>query len=74
MGEGGKFPRSRGTQWERGGVREILTPENYYARIKKITAKDVSRVAKEMFVNNKLNLAVIGPYREEGEFERMLKL
>jgi len=53
---------------------EILTPEKYYARIKKISALDVRRVAKEIFANQKLNLAAIGPYKDKGEFEKMLEL
>jgi len=53
---------------------KILTPEKYYTSIKKISAEDVRRVAKEIFVNQKLNLAVIGPYKDKEEFEKMLKL
>ena len=34
--------------------------------------KNVGQI--EDFVNNKLNLAVIGPYREEKAFEKILKL
>jgi predicted Zn-dependent peptidase len=52
----------------------VLTPEKYYAQIKKVSAQDIGRVAKKIFVNQKLNLAVIGPYKEEGELEKMLKL
>jgi len=53
---------------------KILTPENYYAKIKKVSAADIRRVAKEIFVKQKLNLAIIGPYKEKAEFEKMLKL
>lgn len=53
---------------------KILTPEKYYARIKKVSARDVRRAAKEIFVNRKLNLAIIGPYKKKGEFEKILKL
>lgn len=59
---------------EQGHAGGILTPEVFYARIKKISANDIRRVAKEIFVNNKLNLAVIGPYREKERFEKILKL
>ncbi|MFH0955807.1 MAG: pitrilysin family protein [Candidatus Falkowbacteria bacterium] len=52
----------------------ILTPKNYYAQIKKISALDIRRVAKEIFVKQKLNLAAIGPYKDKGEFEKMLSL
>lgn len=59
---------------EQNNPPEILTPEKYYARIKKVEARDIRRVAKEIFVNQKLNLAVIGPYRDKGKFEKMLSL
>jgi predicted Zn-dependent peptidase len=48
----------------------ILTPADYYRKIKKISAADVSRLAKKIFVNKHLNLAVIGPYH--GEIEERL--
>ena len=41
--------------------KQILTPEQIFAKINKITPEDISRVAKDIFSNNKLNLAVIGP-------------
>lgn len=53
---------------------KILTPENYYAKIKKVSAADIRRAAKEIFVKQKLNLAIIGPYKDKGEFEKMLVL
>jgi len=59
---------------EQGSVGRILTPENYYALIKRISARDISRAAKEIFVNRHLNLAVIGPYRSEEPFRKILKL
>lgn len=59
---------------EQNNTGEILTPEKYYARIKKVTAANIRRAAKEIFVKQKLNLAVIGPYKEKQEFEKMLKL
>ncbi len=55
---------------------KVLTPEKYYNQIKKIGVKDIRRVAKEIFVNNKLNLAVIGPYskKEKNEIKKILYL
>ncbi len=53
---------------------KILTPEQYYALIKKVSAADIGRVAKEIFIKQKLNLAAIGPYKKRGEFEKMLAL
>jgi len=42
--------------------------------VKKITAADVRRAAREIFRNDKLNLAVIGPYRDEEKYVKPLKL
>lgn len=50
---------------------EILTPEKYYALIKKVTAADVKRVAEKIFVDRNLNLVVIGPYRPGKDIKRL---
>jgi len=59
---------------EQNRQEKITTPENYYDRIKKINSKDIRRVAKEIFITEKLNLAIIGPYKDKGEFRKMLVL
>lgn len=59
---------------EQNRADKILTPEKYYAQVKKINAADISRAAKEIFVRQKLNLAVIGPYKDKAELEKMLIL
>ncbi|HBA36561.1 TPA: hypothetical protein DCZ15_01650 [Candidatus Falkowbacteria bacterium] len=43
----------------------ILTPADFLARIKKITAKDLQVTARKIFVNRGLNLALIGAAPEE---------
>jgi len=53
---------------------KIVTPEDYYKEIKEIKASDISRVARDIFTNQKLNLAIIGPYRNKIDFEKILKL
>ncbi|MBU0722150.1 insulinase family protein, partial [Patescibacteria group bacterium] len=53
---------------------KILTPENYYASIKKVSTLDIRHVAKEIFVSQKLNLAAIGQHKDKEEFEKILKL
>lgn len=52
----------------------ILTPEKYFEKIKQIGAPEISRAAKKLFKSRHLNLAVIGPYRQEAEFRKMLEL
>jgi len=41
--------------------KEILTPEQIFARIDQVSAEDIRRVANDIFQNKKLNLAVICP-------------
>jgi predicted Zn-dependent peptidase len=43
---------------------KILTPEEYIKKIQSVTAAEIKRVAREIFVNEKLNFAVIGPYEK----------
>jgi predicted Zn-dependent peptidase len=61
------------------GVQElienkILTMEEVFKKIEKVTPKDIMIVAKDIFKNEKLNLAIIGPYKgKEEEFKKILK-
>jgi len=53
---------------------KILTPEQIFAKIEAVTAEDVQRVARDIFKPEKLNLALIGPFKEKAKFEKLLKL
>lgn len=53
--------------------RNLLSPEGYAARIKKVTAADVRAVARTVIKEKGLNLAVVGPYRNPKAFLKMLK-
>ena len=53
---------------------KVLTPEEELVKIKKVTLEDVHNVAKEVFDNTKLNLAVIGPFEDEEPFKNILKI
>ncbi len=52
---------------------KILTPQEKIARINTVTANDLQRVAQDVFVDNKLNLALIGPFKNKKVFEKILK-
>lgn len=54
--------------------RKIRTPEQVIKKIDAVTAADVQRVAREIFVDEGLNLAVIGPFKNESRFEKLLSL
>lgn len=43
---------------------DIFPPEYYFEKISAVSAHDVRRVARDVFVNQGLNLAVIGPYKK----------
>jgi len=53
---------------------KIVTPDEYLKKINKVSPKDLMRVANDIFVNNKLNFAVIGPYEDKKEFDGLLKI
>ena len=42
-------------------------------KIRAVTVGDVQALAKKLFKNESLNLAVIGPYEEKASFEKILK-
>ncbi len=61
------------------GAQEIITkktinPEEAVKKIQKIKSGEIMAVAKDIFQNEKLNLAVIGPFGERKAFENVLKL
>lgn len=60
------------------GMQELLnkrvySPKEIIEEIDKVTSWDIIRVAKDIFKKNKLNLAVIGPFKDRTRFARLLK-
>lgn len=53
---------------------KIDTVKDELKKISKVTSKDILRVANRIFDGEKLNLAMIGPYKEESRFEKLLKI
>lgn len=47
-------------------------PREATAKIGKVTAEEVREVARKIFVDEKLNMAIIGPYKEKEKFEKLL--
>ena len=53
---------------------KILNLKEVFAKINAVTAEDILRVAKDVFQNNKLNCAIIGPYKNSKKIERILDI
>lgn len=53
--------------------QEADTPEERLAKIEAVTKEDVLDVAKDVFVNDSMRLAVIGPFKNAEIFENLLK-
>ncbi|MEA1965250.1 MAG: pitrilysin family protein [Candidatus Aerophobetes bacterium] len=54
--------------------REILTVDEVFKRIDAVTAKDIQRIASDIFQNSKLNLALIGPFEDKDRFDKILRV
>jgi len=54
--------------------QKILTIQEMFRRIDRVTASDILRVAKDIFQPAKLNLAVIGPHKNNSELKSLLKI
>ncbi len=55
-------------------TKTILPPETLVARIKRTTAAEVRNVARDVFKEKHLNLALIGPYKDQKKFQKLLIL
>lgn len=53
--------------------RKIITPEELSEKIERVTADDVRQVAKEIFVDKNLNMALIGKTLDEKGLLKQLK-
>ncbi len=53
--------------------KEMKTIEEKAGELRKVTAQDVQDLAKNIFKNNKLNLALVGPFKKEADFLKILK-
>lgn len=52
----------------------IMTVEEAVSMIDSVSSEDIRRVARNLFVREKLSLAVVGPYRSEDRFANLLSL
>lgn len=54
--------------------REIVAPEAFVKHIREVTPEEIMRVAGDIFKNEALNCAIIGPFDDAGRFEKALSL
>ena len=54
--------------------KKILTPQEIYAKINKVTDRDILKVAQALFQPRNLNLAILGPFKDKSKFRKLLKL
>jgi len=54
--------------------KEIKSAEEKAKELRKVSAKEIQKLANEIFKENRLNLAIIGPFKEKTKFLKILKL
>jgi predicted Zn-dependent peptidase len=60
------------------GIQEVLKgdikkPNEFSAQIEKVTAKDIQKIARDIFKDKNLNLAVVGDVKDRTALESVLK-
>ncbi len=51
---------------------KVLTPEEVFKKIDGVTIDDVNYEAKRLFVPERINLAIIGPYENDEKFKKIV--
>lgn len=54
--------------------KKVLTPDQELDKIKKVTLDEVKQVAQDIFNDKVMNLALIGPFKDDSQFKDILKL
>ncbi len=53
-------------------LNRVRTPEQFMKKLEKVTAADVKAMAQEVLNEKKMKMAVIGPYKNEKEFLKVV--
>ena len=53
-------------------MKEIETPEQKLKKLRAVSVGDIQKVAQQVFDRRKLKMAIIGPFKNEGELKKML--
>ncbi len=61
------------------GMQEVLkkterTPQELAKKIREVTSAEIKRVANKIFINEGLNMALVGPFKDHKVFSGILKL
>jgi predicted Zn-dependent peptidase len=51
---------------------EIEDPDDLLARLDEVTAEDVQAIARDLFEDKRLYLALVGPFDDPARFETLL--
>jgi predicted Zn-dependent peptidase len=51
---------------------KAIEPEEMLAELDAVTAEDIQRVAQDLIADDKLHLAVIGPFEDADRFRQLL--
>lgn len=52
---------------------ELMSPQELVKKLEAVTAEEIQRVAQDIFTDDRLNLAVIGPFTHDAEFRSALR-
>ena len=55
-------------------LNKIYTPEERLKKIFAVSQMQIKKVARQLFQQKQLNLALIGPFKKKGKFEKLLKI
>lgn len=55
-------------------TNKILTTEQKFAKIDSVTVEDIQKIAQDIFKPERLNLALIGPFKDKRKFEKLLNI
>lgn len=56
-----------------GSKRKVLSIKEKQELIKKVQVKDIYMIARKIFTNKKMNLAIVGPHKSKQPFARVFK-
>ncbi|MDO8435908.1 MAG: pitrilysin family protein [bacterium] len=52
--------------------KKVMTPAEFFKEIDKVSANDMLKVAKDIFQPKNLNLVLVGPFKDNTRFEKLL--